>query len=210
MHENFKNIQIGNSIPSCIEILNSSGLIAFPTDTLYSLTAKATDVTAIKKVFQLKNRSYSNPIPILFSDIKQILSYAEITNDVFYKIVKKYMPGPITIIVKNKGKIQPVAEGVSSTLAVRIPNYSPIRKLITQLKSPITGTSINISGSISLNTHNEIISEFKDKINYIYLRNTPPPPNVPSTIIDISSQTPKIVREGIIKLEELSKEINIR
>ena len=120
------------------------------------------------------------------------------------------MPGPITIIVKNKGKIQPVAEGVSSTLAVRIPNYSPIRTLITQLKAPITGTSINISGSISLNTHNEIISEFKDKINYIYLRNTPPPPNVPSTIIDISSQTPKIVREGIIKLEELSKEINIR
>jgi len=210
MHENFKNTQIGNSIPSCIEILNSSGLIAFPTDTLYSLTAKATDAIAIKKVFQLKNRSYNNPIPILFSDINQILSYVENTNDLFYNIAKKYMPGPIAVILKNNGRIQPVAEGVSPTLAVRIPNYLPIRKLINQLGAPITGTSINISGSTSLNTHNEIISEFKDKINYIYLRNDPPPPNVPSTIIDISSKTPKIVREGIIKLKELSKELNIQ
>ena len=146
---------------------------------------------------------------VLNLQLKYFVAY-QITNDVFYKVVRKYMPGPITIIVKNKGKIQPVAEGVSSTLAVRIPNYNPIRKLINQLKTPITGTSINISGSISLNTHNEIISEFKDKINYIYLRNASPPPNIPSTIIDISSKTPKIVREGIIKLEELSKEINIR
>ena len=66
----------------------------------------------------------------------------------------------------------------------------------------------NLSGNSFLNLPST--AEFKDKINYIYLRNAPPPPNVPSTIIDISSETPKIVREGIIKLEELSKEINIR
>ena len=182
--------------------MDDGELIAFPTDTVYGLGAKVFDSVAQERIMELKNRDCSKRFAVLCANLEQIEELAYI-DDKAKKIINKFLPGGLTLILKAKNKnIHNYA--IDDTVAVRIPKHPIALKLLLE-NGPLATTSVNLSGQKPLNDYDIIKETFKNKIDYIY--NDPTNieySNVPSTIIDMTSDL-KVIREGDIKLEEILK-----
>lgn len=182
--------------------MDDGELIAFPTDTVYGLGAKVFDSVAQERIMGLKNRDCSKRFAVLCANLEQIEELAYI-DDKAKKIINKFLPGGLTLILKAKNKnIHNYA--IDDTVAVRIPKHPIALKLLLE-NGPLATTSVNLSGQKPLNDYDIIKETFKNKIDYIY--NDPTNieySNVPSTIIDMTSDL-KVIREGDIKLEEILK-----
>lgn len=181
-------------IEKAIEVLKRGELIVYPTDTLYGIGADAFNREAVKKVYDVKKRSYDKPISIAVGNLKQIEEIA-ILNEMAYKIIEEFMPGGITIILK-KARDMPF---LKDTVAIRMPANEIALKIAEKI--PITATSANIHGKPPPYTVEMAKKQLKDKISlYIDYGKLA---GIPSTIIDVSEEKIKIIREGLVKKEEI-------
>ena len=162
-------------------------VIAYPTDTVFGIGAMIDDLEAINKIYKLKKRSSDKPLAILASKVEDI-----------FNIMKKYWPGALTIIFKKKHSISSQVVSKIDTIAFRIPNNA-ITLNILEKTGPLATTSVNISGDNPINTYQEIDKLFGDKIDYLLVKNVNSS-NISSTIIDVSDNHLKIVRQGEIKI----------
>ena len=162
-------------------------VIAYPTDTVFGIGAMIDDLEAINKIYKLKKRSSDKPLAILASKVEDI-----------FNIMKKYWPGALTIIFKKKHSISSQVVSKIDTIAFRIPNNA-ITLNILEKTGPLATTSVNISGDNPINTYQEIDKLFGDKIDYLFVKNVNSS-NISSTIIDVSDNHLKIVRQGEIKI----------
>ena len=185
--------------------INDNELIAFPTDTVYGLGAKVYDDLGQERIMELKNRDCSKRFAVLCANLEQIEELAYL-DDNARKIIKEFMPGGLTLILKAKNKdIHNYA--IDETVAVRIPKHPIAIKLLLE-NGPLATTSVNLSGEKPMNDYNEINKKFKGKIDYIFSDPTNIKySNTPSTIIDMTNEL-KVIREGAIKLEDILKVIN--
>ena len=133
-----------NIIKEAIRVLESGGLIIFPTETCYGLGADATNPQAIKKLFQYKSRREGKPLSIAVSDPEMAKNYVEI-NELAENIYQNYLPGPITVISKSLKKTAPGVDSEYGTLGIRWPDYPLVLEIIKKFKKPITASSANIS-----------------------------------------------------------------
>lgn len=173
-------------------------IIAFPTDTVFGVGALIDDLDAIDKIYELKQRDYSKPLAILAATIDDIIPYIKEVNPEVIKIMKQYWPGALTIIFKKQEFVSDKLTAGLDTIAFRIPN-SKIALSILEKTGPLATTSVNISGLDPLNKYEDIIKAFNDKIDFIINENEISS-NVSSTIIDVSNNSIKIVRQGQIKI----------
>ncbi len=196
--------QAAKVIGSIAEELKKGSLAVIPTDTAYALAADATNEESVKKVFALKKRDESKPIPIVVSDLYMIKEYAEIT-PLAEHLCHAFMPGPLTLIVPQK---QGLAKSLSSKgVAFRIPENDFTRAIISELGVPVTSTSANLSGDAPLYTSEDVLELFRNKVELILdAGNLPPTP--PSTIIDLMDGKQEIIRKGPISEEDILEEIN--
>ena len=167
-------------------------VIAYPTDTVFGIGAMIDDLEAINKIYKLKKRSSDKPLAILASKVEDILPYIEMPSEDIFNIMKKYWPGALTIIFKKKHSISSQVVSKIDTIAFRIPNNA-ITLNILEKTGPLATTSVNISGD------NPINKLFGDKIDYLLVKNVNSS-NISSTIIDVSDNHLKIVRQGEIKI----------
>lgn len=181
------------------EMLNKK-IIAFPTDTIFGVAGIIDDIDAINKIYQIKKRDQDKPLAILAASINDILPYVEIENDNVIKIMEKYWPGALTIIFKKSSKVNDLVTRGKNTVAFRIPNNTVALEILKQT-GPLATTSVNISGEAPLNTYEEILDVFKDKIDYVVGINMKSS-SVASTIIDCTSNDIKVLRQGQIKIEK--------
>jgi len=192
--ENLKNI---------VALLEKSKVIAFPTETVYGLGAHMFKEEAIKKIFSLKKRNKNKPLIVHISKIEDVKKVAnEIPGD-FYKLAKKFFPGPLTIILKKKDNISSLISS-DSTIAVRMPDNPFTLKLIECLKSPIIGTSANRSNEESSISANNVLSIFSNKIAAI-IDTGISKIKIPSTIISLVERPYKILRYGSISKDEIDQ-----
>lgn len=192
------------------EILEAGGTIVYPTDTLYGLGANSFNKDAVLKVFKIKKQNRNKPISVIVKDMEMAKKIACIDSKV-EKFLNRIWPGPITVILKKKDIIPYILTGNGETIGIRIPKSDFISKLAESLDFPITATSANISGENNLLDSNEIIEKFSNCefspdlfIDYGEIKNF-----TASTIVDLSSGTPKILREGIVgkrKIQEVFRE----
>lgn len=173
-------------------------IIAFPTDTVFGVGALIDDLDAIDKIYELKQRDYSKPLAILAATIDDIIPYIKEVNPEVIKIMKQYWPGALTIIFKKQEFVSDKLTAGLDTIAFRIPN-SKIALSILEKTGPLATTSVNISGLNPLNKYEDITKAFNDKIDFIINENEISS-NVSSTIIDVSNDSIKIVRQGQIKI----------
>jgi len=173
-------------------------VIAYPTDTVFGIGAMIDDLEAINKIYKLKKRSSDKPLAILASKVEDILPYIEMPSEDIFNIMKKYWPGALTIIFKKKHSISSQVVSKIDTIAFRIPNNA-ITLNILEKTGPLATTSVNISGDNPINTYQEIDKLFGDKIDYLLVKNINSS-NISSTIIDVSDNHLKIVRQGEIKI----------
>jgi L-threonylcarbamoyladenylate synthase len=179
----------GETLPEAVEVLEKGGLIIYPTETCYGLGADATDPNAISKVYALKKRALDKPLSIIVSSLAMIKHYAVVPKRV-EELVRKHMPGPLTLIVKNEFLPSELCGG-GDKVGFRIPDHVIALELVKQFGKPITATSANISGEPNPYTVPNLPVDFV--INYGKL-----PKKKPSTVYD--TITKKVLRQGPVNL----------
>ena len=178
-----------------VTLLKQGKVIIFPTDTVYIPVADATNEKAVKKVFQIKQRSWRKSTPLFVKDIRMAKKLAHINKEQ-EKFLKNVWPGKVTVVF-NRTKKRTKLFGVDRrTIALRIPNFKPVNFLLEMLGKPLVGTSANISGYPASGNLKEVLSQFKNKKHQpdfiIDAGNLPK--NKPSTVLDLTNFPPKILR----------------
>jgi L-threonylcarbamoyladenylate synthase len=168
-------------IEKSINALSRGGIVVYPSDTVYGIAVDATDPEAIKKLDALKQRRSNQKYSYNFSDINMVKKYASINEDQ-EKILKQYLPGPYTFIV---GK----------NISVRIPKDSVITEICKHFGKPITATSANITGHRPATNIKNLDAKIYLKADVI-IEDFDFKPKQPSTVVDISADTPTVIRLG--------------
>ena len=151
-----------------INILKKNGIIGLPTETVYGLAGNAYSNSAVKKIFKIKKRLKKNPLIIHYYNLDHAKKDV-ILDKKFYKIYKKFSPGPITYIVKkkNNSKIKPLTSGNLKTVGIRFPKNKIIRNLLKKLEFPLAMPSANKSSGVSPVKPLDVFEEFNNKIKVV-------------------------------------------
>lgn len=196
--------QINKIAEIVAEVLKNKGVVVYPTDTLYGLGANAFDEDAIVKVQKIKKQNRDKPISVVVKDVKMARKIACIDSKV-EKILNRIWPGPITVVLRKKDIIPYILTGAGETVAVRISDNRFVSALLSKIDFPVTATSANISGENNLLKQEEIIEKLGGKkvspdlfVNTGEIKNP-----AASTIVDLTTPTPKIIRMGIAGEDKL-------
>ena len=179
------------------KVLKGNGIIAVPTDTFYALAANPFQEAALSRLFALKQRAPEKPVLLLVDGpamLKQLVR--EVPNPA-RRLMEKFWPGPLTIIFPGQPHLPQLLTAGTGTIGIRQPRHALTCRLITALGYPITGTSANRSGRPPLTRADEVIRELGDQVDLI-LDAGACPGGLPSTIIDVSSSPPRLVRAGAV------------
>ena len=146
-------------IKEAVECLNSSGVVAIPTETVYGLAAKVTNLQAIQEVFSLKRRPNDNPLIVHISSLEQLGEISKPLSQIELSIINKFWPGPLTLILRRKKKVLDAVTAGLETVAVRMPNHSLCLDLL-QRTGPLVAPSANLSGTPSPTKKEHVQNDF--------------------------------------------------
>ncbi|MGO5075639.1 L-threonylcarbamoyladenylate synthase [Clostridium sporogenes] len=187
-------------------ILRQGGLVVFPTETVYGLGANALDKDAVKKIFKAKGRPQDNPLIVHISKVKDIEKLVKKIPPIAQKLMDKFWPGPMTIILKKKDIIPNETSAGLDSIGIRMPSNKIAMELISIAGVPIAAPSANLSGKPSPTDLETCIEDLDGRVNAI-LGGDNSEVGVESTVIDCTIDPPCILRPGGITLEML-KEID--
>jgi L-threonylcarbamoyladenylate synthase len=181
------------------QVIKKGGIAIFPTDTVYGIGCNPYNINAVKKIYEIKSREKIKSLPVLaysLDIVKEITCIDSFTE----KIIKKYWPGPLTLILKLTDKKLKKSLKLDKKIAVRIPDSKCTLKLLEKC-GLLVGTSANISGNSSYTNPNECIKNIK---NYdIFLNGGTITSKGESTIIEIENEKIKMIREGELKIKDI-------
>jgi len=186
------------------DILKNGGIGIFPTDTVYGIGTNGLRSDAVKRLYEIKKRNLKNPINLLVDDIKMI---EEITQDISpleYKLIKTFLPGPLTIILKKKNIVPNIVTAGSEFVGIRIPDNTVTRKLIDLSGVPIAAPSANISGKLSGTNLIDVLSDFSNNIDFA-INGEENNIGIESTIVRVIDEVPHILRPGFITPEQIKE-----
>ena len=198
-----------SNIKKCRYYLNRNECIGIPTETVYGLAANAYSHQAVSKIFKLKKRTKKNPLIVHYVNLKDLNRDCYL-NNYFFKLYKKFCPGPITFIfeLKKNSKIAKNVTNNKNTLGVRFPRHSTTQKLLQSLSYPLAAPSANVSKKISPVSKEDVKDEFGRKIKYI-LEGGRSKIGIESTIISLLGK-PQILRLGGIEVKQINKVLGIK
>ncbi|CAJ1228887.1 L-threonylcarbamoyladenylate synthase [Lactiplantibacillus xiangfangensis] len=201
----FKPSEVG----AAAQLINEGQLVAFPTETVYGLGADATNVAAVKQVYVAKGRPSDNPLIVHVADLETVERFAQPLPEAAKKLVKAFWPGPLTMIFKLKpGALAPEVTGGLNTAAFRNPDNAATLALIKQAQTPIVGPSANTSGKPSPTTAQHVLHDLDGKIAGI-LDDGATKVGVESTVLDLSTDTPAILRPGAVTASAIEEVIGM-
>ncbi len=189
-----------NSIELAKDILSNSGVVAFPTETVYGLGAIGTDENAVRKIFEVKGRPSDNPLIAHVHKDYDLNKLVFVEHDYVYDLIKTYVPGPLTLVFKSKGVVCSLAVCGGDTLAVRIPAHKDAQVLLKAINEPIVAPSANVSKHVSPVTAEHVYDDLNGKIPLI-LDGGKCFGGIESTVLDVTDKTPRILRAGLITKE---------
>lgn len=183
------------------QILKKDGVIAVPTDTVYGVCARMSTQEAQEHLRDVKHRPLTKAFPIMCSDENQIRTIA-VVDARAEKLIRAFMPGPLTLILRKKEDVPAYVNGGMDTLAIRMATSLPLKKLIEETGCPVFMTSANQSGQPTCRTLDEIEAAcptldamMEGDVTF----------GEASTILDCTAETVKILRQGPITMEEIQK-----
>jgi L-threonylcarbamoyladenylate synthase len=188
------------ALERAMEILRDSGLVAFPTDTVYGVGSLAFDVEGIEKLYQVKERQHTKAIPILLSHKDQLSQVCGEINNTIERLSNHFWPGPLTLILPRSAKL-PANISQYDTIGVRIPDH-PLALALIDRTGPMAVTSANLSGEPNTCTAQEVFEQLGGRISLI-LDGGITPGGTPSTVVDCTSPELRILRSGPIPKREL-------
>ncbi|MDZ7611883.1 MAG: L-threonylcarbamoyladenylate synthase [Candidatus Moranbacteria bacterium] len=187
-------------------IIKKGGLVAFPTETVYGLGANGLDENAVKKIFLAKGRPQDNPLILHVSSIKQAQSLAEEIPEKAEKLMNKFWPGPLTLILKRSKLVPNIIAGGLESVAIRIPENDIAIELIRRSGRPLAAPSANLSGKPSPTSASHVLDDLGGRIEAV-IDGGETQIGIESTVVDLTGKNPAILRPGKITRSQLEKTI---
>jgi L-threonylcarbamoyladenylate synthase len=184
------------------DILKDSNLVAFPTETVYGLGARALDKSAVSKIFKAKGRKSDNPLIVHIANKGDLNKLAKNIPKVAYKLAKEFWPGPLTLVLEKKSIIPNNVTSGLKTVAIRMPNNKIALELIKE-SGPIAAPSANISGRPSGTSFEHVLEDFNGKIDAV-IEGEDSKIGLESTVISLVDK-PVLLRPGYVTLEQLRR-----
>ncbi len=185
-------------------VLRAGGVVLYPTDTLYGLGVDSLHRDALEKIYSIKGRDKTYPLPSIIMDLEHAAAYAEVI-PLARILAKEFLPGPLTLWLAKKETVPDWATAGKETFSIRIPNNDFCLALAREFKKPYTTTSANKSDEPTQNSVNAILDQLGNAAEDIDLIIDAGelPTNLPSTVVDARGAEPIIMREGAISAEEI-------
>ena len=189
-------------IKRAASLLLRDGIAAMPTDTLYGLAADPFSLTAVQRVFSIKDREPERALPLVAANIEQVESHIGPLTPLARRLAEHYWPGPLTLVVPAPGTLVRDVTGHTGTIGVRVPAHDVTRALCDACDRPLTATSANISGQMATGDPDVVWRTLGERIDVLVDAGlTPGGP--PSTIVDVTERGPRLIREGAISWDSV-------
>ena len=196
-----------DELEKAVRFLGSDGVVVFPTDTLYGLGADVFSLPALQRIFSIKGRPPELALPVLVAGLDQVEAVALPMSGEARRLAQRFWPGPLTLVMRRSPQLPDLVTGGADTVAVRMPGHPVPLELARRLGRPITGTSANLSGRPDLLDLDALESQLGHLVDYI-IRAGPAPTGTASTVVDITGGAPRLLRQGVLSLEEVLEAIN--
>ncbi len=189
-------------LEEAVRSLNSGGVVVFPTDTLYGLGADVFSLAALQRIFSIKGRRADLALPVLVAGLDQVEAVAQPMSAEAQRLAERFWPGPLTLVMRRSPDLPGLVTGGADTVAVRMPGHPVPLELARRLGRPITGTSANRSGQPDLLDLSALENQLGNLVDHI-IQTGPVPAGTASTIVNVTGDTPQLLRGGAISLEEI-------
>jgi L-threonylcarbamoyladenylate synthase len=191
-----------DKLAEAVDVLAAGGVVALPTETFYGLAADAFHAEALRRVNTLKGKTESDPILLLLGDRAQASQVTDAAPQLFRELAARFWPGPLTLVVPAATRVPAEVTGGGGTVAVRVPGLALPRHLAAALDRPVSGVSANRTTRTPCRTAGEVATAFGDDLEMI-LDGGPALGGAPSTILDLCTSPPRVLREGLLPVSAL-------
>jgi len=185
------------------KVLEKGGLVAFPTDTFYALGADPFNPLSVEKVFLAKGRARSKPLLLLAADLEMVGQAVLEIPPSTRELISHFWPGPLTLVMRASPRLPPLVTAGTSKVGIRVPRSPISLALLNKMARPLTGTSANSSEAKDAITAGAVWEDLRGRIDLI-LDGGPSPGVAPSTILDVTTYPPILLREGSISREVIA------
>lgn len=188
----------GAALGEAAAVLKHGGVVAFPTETFYGLGAAALDRRAIRRIFELKGRPETKPLLVLVDSIAMAGTVAEV-GDRARALATRHWPGALTLVLRARPHVPEEVTAGTGTIGVRVSPHPVAQGLVRALGAPVTAPSANPSGLESPTTAAGVLAHFEGAVELV-LDGGPTPGGEPSTVLDLTVEPPRILRQGVIRV----------
>lgn len=196
-------VVLENQMNEICDVIQKGGIVAFPTETVYGVGIHFNDEEALERLMEAKNRDYSKAITLMVADKADISQYAYIGPQA-QKMIDQFMPGMITLIFKKKESVRDSMTNGKSTIGIRIPDSEFVLSLLKKV-GPMLVTSANLSQHSNTTSTQEVLNQLDGRIDLVVDGKTSD--NIASTVVDVSQDEIKILRDGKITKEQIEEAI---
>ena len=185
-------------IAEAVRVIQEKGVIIYPTETLYGLGAHPLFPEAMQRIYAIKGRDETKPIPFLIKDQEMLASLVEEVPSIGRELIKRYWPGALTLIFRAKKGLRPPLRGKDGTIALRISAHPIARRIVEAMDAPLTSTSANLAGEEDIVDGRELAQLFGNQVELII--DSGKVAGIGSTVVDLTIAPPRMVRQGMIKV----------
>lgn len=196
--------RISSDIEKAVTLLRSGGLVAFPTETVYGLGADARNVSAIRRIFEVKNRPVNHPLIVHISPKEPLERWTATVSDSARCLAAKFWPGPLTLILPKASSVPPELTGGQDSIGLRVPAHPLALKLLESFGGGIAAPSANRFGCVSPTTARHVEHDLGDAVDLI-LDGGSCAVGVESTIVNLTETEPSILRPGGVSREAIER-----
>ncbi|MET9315679.1 L-threonylcarbamoyladenylate synthase [Kribbella sp. NPDC003505] len=196
-------------IEKAAEVLRAGGLVAVPTETVYGLGANAEDPAALARIFQAKGRPPSHPLIVHIGGAEQLGDWVDEVPETARRLAEHFWPGPLTLVLRRGRRVPLEATGGLETVALRVPAHPVALALLAAFGGGIAAPSANRFGSVSPTTADHVRAELGDAVDFV-LDGGPCQVGLESTIVDVTGDTPNVLRPGGVTREDLEAVLGIQ
>lgn len=197
-----KQEEIEIAVEEAARLLKNGDIVALPTETVYGLAGNAFNPEAVKKIFKVKGRPANNPLIVHVSSVEMAKTCVKEWNEAAQRLADNFWPGPLTIVLPKSELIPPIVTAGGETVGVRFPAHPVIQLVIERCGFPLAAPSANISSRVSPTTARHVFRQLGDKIKLI-IDGGSCNVGIESTVFDLTSNPPRVLRPGIIYEESL-------
>lgn len=190
------------ALNSAVELISKGQQVVIPTETIYGFTCNALEQDSVRQLYQIKGRSLDKVSSVFLGTPAEIEGYAFVQSQAIQRVIRRFLPGPLTLVLYSRLNNVPGVVGSDGKIGIRISSHPFVKALCLSVGKPLIATSANLSGESDCRTAEEVIAKFASVVSLIIIDESSGADS-PSTVIDFSGDSPRLIREGTIAFSEV-------